>query len=89
MTNKTLKAPARNNKQVQEYVAAARRGLNGQFVTKSAKGWSVQRVGAQRASGVFATKTEAVKHASAVAKNQKTEVYIFDTAGKLANRKSY
>lgn len=84
-----LKTPPKNNRQVQEYVTAAQSGMNAHFVVKSDSGWSVKRANAHKASGVFATKKEAIAKAKSIAKNQGTGVYVFGTDGKLSDRFAY
>lgn len=61
----------------------------GQHVVPRNGGWSVKRTGAVRASSVHATQAEAVAAATKIARNQKTEVYIHGTDGRIRERNSY
>lgn len=83
MQRKPLPRPPKDNQQVNEYITAVRRGLNSHFVVHSEKGWSVKKPMANRASGVFNTKAEAIAHAKRISSNQKTELYIFNQDGTM------
>ena len=61
----------------------------GQHVVPSGSKWSVRKAGASRASGTFETQKEAVKKATDIARNQKTEVYIHGKDGRIRERNSY
>ncbi len=52
-------------------------------------GWKVVRGGAARASRNFETKSEAVEYAREVSRNQKTELLIHDTEGKIRRAASH
>lgn len=82
-----LPRPSKDNVQVQEYETAVRRGLNSHFVVHTANGWSVRKPKAERASGVFSTKAEAVAHAKRISSNQKTELFVFNQDGTLSAAK--
>jgi hypothetical protein len=88
MTYKTLPAPSPNNEQIREYTDAAKRGLDGHFVIKTENGWAVRKASAARSSIVSPTKADAVKRAREIAKNQRTDVYVFDTQGRLTSQYS-
>lgn len=71
-------------------MAAASRGLDGYFVTQTATGaWRVKKVRNRRASGLFDAKDMAVMHAKEIAKNQKSEVIVFDAHGDLIEQKAF
>lgn len=61
----------------------------GQHVVPNGKKWSVRKAGASKASGVFPTQQAAVKEATKIAKNQRTEVYIHGKDGRIRERNSY
>ena len=61
----------------------------GQHVVPSGGKWSVRKAGASRASGTFDTQKEAVKKATDIARNQKSEVYIHGKDGRIRERNSY
>lgn len=84
MQRKPLPRPPKDNKQVNEYVTAVQRGLESHFVVSTGKGWSVRRPKAERASGVFETKAEAIAHAKKVSASQKTNLYVFNRDGTLS-----
>ena len=58
-------------------------------VHNSNGGWSVKRGGAQRASGNYATKKEAIKAGRTISKNQKTEFLIHGLNGKIQSSDSH
>jgi hypothetical protein len=61
----------------------------GQHVVPSEKGWSVLRAGASRASSVHHTQEAAIEAAMAIARNQRTEVYIHGRDGRIRERTSH
>ncbi|MEO8722970.1 MAG: DUF2188 domain-containing protein [Sphingobium sp.] len=61
----------------------------GQHVVPHGNKWSVHKAGASRASGTFETRKEAIARATELAKNQKTEVYIHGSDGRIRERNSY
>ena len=61
----------------------------GQHVVPNGSKWSVRKAGASRASGSFKTQQEAVKEATKIAKNQRTELYIHGKDGRIRERNSY
>ncbi|MDD5773213.1 MAG: DUF2188 domain-containing protein [bacterium] len=52
-------------------------------------GWDVKKGGADRASGHFDTKAEAVKQGREVSQNQKTEFVIHNSDGKISQSDSH
>ncbi|MBV7439959.1 DUF2188 domain-containing protein [Weeksellaceae bacterium TAE3-ERU29] len=52
-------------------------------------GWSVKKSGASRASRNFTTKEQAVKYATQLSKNERTELYIHKSNGMIQNKNSY
>jgi hypothetical protein len=52
-------------------------------------GWDVRRGGADRASGHFGTKQEAVDYARGVSRNQSTELRIHNQDGRIAQSDSH
>lgn len=61
----------------------------GQHVVPNGKRWNVRKAGASRASGTFATQKEAIESAKKIAKNQKTDLYIFGEDGRIRERTSF
>lgn len=61
----------------------------GQHVVPSSGKWSVKTAGASRATSTHSTQAEAIKAATAIAKNQKTELYIHGKDGRIRERNSY
>lgn len=61
----------------------------GQHVVPNKGEWSVKKAGASRASSTHATQAEAIKAATKVAQNQKTELYIHGRDGRIRERNSY
>lgn len=52
-------------------------------------GWNVKRSNAERASGKFDTKQEAVEYGRQVSKNQKTEFVIHGLNGRIQRKDSH
>ena len=59
-------------------------------VTKRPDGnWAVEQEGAQRASAVFETQSQARERAIEIAKNQEKEVVVHGVNGKIREKNSY
>lgn len=52
-------------------------------------GWKLNRAGAERSSGHFDTKKEAVDAGRQISRNQGTEFFIHGKDGKIQNRDSH
>jgi len=61
----------------------------GQHVVPSQGGWSVRKAGAARASSTHPTQQEAITAGTTLARNQRTELYIHGTDGRIRERNSY
>jgi hypothetical protein len=61
----------------------------GQHVVPSKDGWSVRKAGASRATSTHKTQADAISAATKIAKNQKTELYIHGTDGRIRERNTY
>lgn len=61
----------------------------GQHVVPNKGEWSVKKAGSSRATSVHPTQAEAVKAATQIAKNQKTELYVHGRDGRIRERNSY
>ena len=61
----------------------------GQHVVPSGSRWSVRKAGAERASGTYDTRQEAVNVARSRAQSQGTELYIHGSDGRIRERTSY
>lgn len=61
----------------------------GQHVVPNKGEWSVKKAGASKASSTHATQAEAIRAATKVAQNQKTELYIHGRDGRIRERNSY
>ena len=51
--------------------------------------WKVRREGSRRASKVFDRKSDAVVYGCKIGKNEGLELYIHNTDGRIADRRSY
>ena len=58
-------------------------------VPSTGGGWAVRRTGSERASKVFPTQQEAIKHARQRAMKEEAELYIHRKDGTIRNRDSY
>jgi hypothetical protein len=61
----------------------------GQHVVPNGGKWSVRKAGATRATETFVTQREAIAAATEIARNQRTELYIHGTDGRIRERNSY
>ena len=52
-------------------------------------GWDIEQSNAQRSSGHFNTKQEAVERGRTISKNQKTEFVIHNQNGRIARKDSH
>ena len=80
MTSKTL--PIKSTKQIQEYIAAVRKGMNSHFVMQQENGWLV-RNHIDSSSKSFLEKDAAVSYATRIASKQRGTIFIFDSQGNL------
>lgn len=60
-----------------------------QHVTKHPEGWQVKGAGNEKATKVTETQKQAIEVAKEIAKNQKSEVVIHGTDGKIRDKDSY
>jgi hypothetical protein len=60
-----------------------------QHVIPTPGGWAVRSTGSERASRVFATREDAVEHATQLAKKDKAELYVHKTDGTIQSRAIY
>lgn len=60
-----------------------------QFVVPRDGKWAVRKTGSKKVTQKFATKQEAIEKGRQIAKNQRTELYIFGRDGRIMERKSY
>lgn len=58
-------------------------------IPNSNGGWDVKRSGAQRASGHYGTKREAMSAARTISRNQGTEMVVHNRDGKIYNPDSH
>ena len=58
-------------------------------VPNAGGGWDVKRGGADRASGHYETKQEAVQQAREISRNQQTELRIHNRDGRIAQSDSH
>lgn len=61
----------------------------GQHVVPQSGKWTVKKAGAARATSVHETQAAAVKAATEIARNQKTELYIHGRDGRIRERNSF
>lgn len=52
-------------------------------------GWNVKKGGADRASGHYETKLDAIKAAREISRNQKSELVIHNSDGRIAQKDSH
>jgi len=60
-----------------------------QWVTIHPKGWAIKGEGNKRATKVTKTQKEAIDIAKKIAENQKSELIIQNTEGKIRSKDSY
>jgi hypothetical protein len=60
-----------------------------QHVISSNGSWAVRRAGAERATRLFATQGEAVKHARVIARKEHTALYVHKKDGTVQSKDSY
>lgn len=60
-----------------------------QHVIPSSGSWAVRRTGAERATRLFATQGEAVKHARVIARKEHAALYIHKKDGTVLSKDSY
>lgn len=71
-------------------MAAAMTVKKDQHVQPSMSGeWAVRSTGSERASKVFESRRDAVKHASEIARREKSELYVHRKDGLVVTKKSY
>jgi hypothetical protein len=59
-------------------------------VTPNGNGrWQIKQAGAERASALFNTQAEAIKHGTAVAKNNQSELFIHGRNGTIRERNTF
>lgn len=61
----------------------------GQHVVPSVEGWGVRKAGSSRVTRIYTTQKEAIAAATRIAQNQKTELYIHGSDGRIRERNSY
>lgn len=83
MTFKQLKPPAKSNKKVQEYIQAVERGRDSYFVVKKNDRWQVRKASRNQRGQAFITKAEAISNAKSLAAEKKSQVFVFNTDGRL------
>lgn|GEM_PF-3513292 len=86
MTKKELKPKNPNNNYLKSYSKAIKRGQKIQQVFPHRDGWAVKKISADKASNVFVNKESAIAKASEIARNQRTEVLIYNRDGKISKR---
>lgn len=59
------------------------------WVSPSGEDWKVHSAGANRAAGIYDTKTEAVARAREVAINKEAELFVQNENGRIGWRNSY
>ena len=60
-----------------------------QHVTKRDNGWAVKAEGSKKATVIKQTQAEAIAVAREISRNQKTELFIHGTDGKIRARDSH
>ena len=79
--------PKKSTPQIRSYEAAVRAGKHSRHVVKTDNGWAVKQPGAKRASGVFATQSQAVDAAKrTVSRSRSGEIFVHGRDGKIRER---
>jgi len=86
MTKKKLSRKKLNNSQVKSYIKAVKKGLKSQHVVLKQNGWAVKRAGATRASKIFDTQKQAIRHAQRISKKQKSGLFVHSADGRIKSR---
>lgn len=60
-----------------------------QHVVPHGNDWAVKGAGNSKATSVHSTQAEAIKEATDIAKNQKSEMFIHGTNGQIRERNTY
>lgn len=61
-----------------------------QHVVKTPTGkWAIKKGGSSKATKIYNTQKEAIKHGTEIAKNQKAELYIHKENGQIREKNSY
>ncbi len=84
-----LRASAKKNPQARACLSAIKRGQKNQHVVRSNSGWKVKSASASRATKIFKTQKEAIKHGKEIAINKKSELFIHGRDGRIRERNSY
>lgn len=58
-------------------------------VSNTKGGWAVRSTGSERASKVFDTQDDAIKHARHIAKKEKSDLYVHKKDGTIREKDSY
>ncbi|WP_374944464.1 DUF2188 domain-containing protein [Sphingomonas sp.] len=61
----------------------------GQHVVPNGRGWSVRKAGSPKVTSTHATQDDAVRAATRIAQNQRTELYVHGRDGRIRERNSY
>lgn len=85
-----LPPPDPNNPHIREYEKALERGEKSQHIllTKDHK-WALRKGLSRHATKIFETQKEAIKFGKTVAKNKKTDLFIYSREGDIRKRVSY
>jgi hypothetical protein len=88
---KKIALPRKNldNPQIKSYSMAVIKGMRNQHVVLHEDGWAVKRAGSVRASRVFTTQREAVGYGQKIAQNEKSDLFVHDSSGRIKTRKSF
>lgn len=62
---------------------------NNQYVVPTEDGWGIRKEKSEKLTKKFDTKAEAVKKATEIAKNQKSELTILKKDGTIQNKNSF
>jgi uncharacterized protein YdaT len=76
-----------NNQQIESYTKAVKKGMSSQHVLPVDGNWAVKRAGSSRASKVFDTQKEAIKYGEKIAKDNKSDLFIHSTTGRIRRKR--
>lgn len=79
----------KSNPQVASYITALKKAPDMQMVIPKDGSWQVKRAGSSKPTQIFDTKKEAIINATEIAKNQGSELLIYNKQGMIQKRNSY
>jgi len=75
-----------NHPQIKAYKQAVEKGKKNQHVLPKAGSWIVKRADSLKATRVFDTQRQAISHATIIAQNQGTALFVHGEDGRIRER---